>query len=59
MERWWNLEVSLVVPFDTREEAEAALFDLDWDRFLDVAHELFGGCREVMSAGIVEASEED
>jgi len=41
------------------EEAESALLDLDWDQFLDVAHELFGECREVKSEGIVEAGEEE
>lgn len=59
MERWWNLEVCVIVPFDTEKEArEAGSADV-LDRFGEVAHEAFGDCREVVTGRIVEATDED
>jgi hypothetical protein len=56
MAEWWNLEVTITVPFDTRAEADAAselvFDDPNIDRLLDLFHEWFGGCREVTGARI-------
>lgn len=57
-ERWWNVRVEIVMPFDTEEEARAFIDADAWaDEFGEVAHKLMGGCREVMNAGIEEAVE--
>lgn len=59
MERWWNVRIELLVPFDTEEEARAAVDDPAMERFMIVAHDLFDGCRNVMTTAIEEATDVD
>lgn len=49
----------LLVQFDTEEEARAAAGDPAMERFMLVAHDLFDGCRQVMTTAIEEATDED
>ncbi len=58
MERWWNLRVEVIVPFDAEDQARRALFVSDLERFALAAHDLFGECREVMTATIEEVGDD-
>ena len=59
MERWWNVRVELLVPFGTEEEARSTAEDPRMERIKVLCHDLFGGCHEVMTTTIEEATDED
>jgi hypothetical protein len=54
MERWWNLKVEIVVPFDSEQAAENAVRNLAWDRYSDLTEALFPNAGIVMSARLEE-----